>query len=216
MALQAVLAPGTLEGNIWIHVSLNYVIIENLASRTGQELHWYHADDEYHRVPLANSLRQQIVKGIKYEMNEYGHWRAICAYVHIPSSKVDAPGLPSDVIPILPETISSNHLASQGLLNLAIATCYQTTIVSDWMFVKVHSAYSRWYYALNMKCFTTTTYIYIHFYFSLGKGVSIKLKIWHKPNTLWLLSPFWLKVSVVAVLPLVSATSDLLVIPLDR
>ena len=45
------------------------------------------------------------VQDIKYELNSYGQRRAICAYVQVPGAKIQAPGLPPDVIPILPETI---------------------------------------------------------------------------------------------------------------
>ena len=54
------------------------------------------------RGGVANGC-QGILQDIKYEINEYGERRAVCAYVHVPGSKVHAPGLPADVIPILPE-----------------------------------------------------------------------------------------------------------------
>ena len=46
---------------------------------------------------------------IKYEMNEFNQHRAICVYVHVPGSKINAPGLPPDVVPVLPETNSFKY-----------------------------------------------------------------------------------------------------------
>ena len=57
---------------------------------------------------LANGF-QGIIKDIKYEMNEYGHWRAVCDYVLVPGAKINAPDLPMDVVTVLPETNSFKY-----------------------------------------------------------------------------------------------------------
>jgi len=52
---------------------------------------------------------QGILQDIKYEINEYNERKAVCAYVHVPGSKVHAPGLPANVIPILLEKTSFKY-----------------------------------------------------------------------------------------------------------
>jgi len=126
--------------------SLNNKIVENFAKKNNLEVHWYHADDKYHRSPLASTLRKRMLRAksnvtddaigmlplvpgmkvmitdniamkgkvangcigtlcdLKYEMNAYNQRRAVCAYVHVPGSKINAPGLPIDVVPVLPAT----------------------------------------------------------------------------------------------------------------
>jgi hypothetical protein len=49
------------------------------------------------------------LRDIKYEMNEFNQRRAICVYVHVPGSKINVPGLPLDVVPVLPETNSLKY-----------------------------------------------------------------------------------------------------------
>src|SRR5258705_4768930 len=36
--------------------ALNNKIVQKFAEKTKQEVHWYHADDKYHKQPLSNSL----------------------------------------------------------------------------------------------------------------------------------------------------------------
>ena len=126
--------------------SLNNRIVENFAKRTNHDVHWYHANDRYHRAPLASTLRNRMLRAksnvtddaigmlplvpgmkvmitdniamrekvangcigtlqdIKYEINAYNQCRAVCAYVHVPNAKIDAPNLPPDVVPVLPAT----------------------------------------------------------------------------------------------------------------
>ena len=50
-----------------------------------------------------------IVQDIKYELNSYGQRRAVCAYVQVPGAKIQAPGLPPDVIPIFAKTITFKY-----------------------------------------------------------------------------------------------------------
>lgn len=50
---------------------------------------------------IANGSEGTLLD-IKYEMNEHGHRRAVCAYVRVPGSNVCAPGLEPDVVPIMP------------------------------------------------------------------------------------------------------------------
>jgi hypothetical protein len=40
---------------------------------------------------------------VKYKNNEYKEWRAICTYIRVTGANIQAPGLPTDIIPILPE-----------------------------------------------------------------------------------------------------------------
>lgn len=65
------------------------------------------------RGKVANGC-EGIIKDIKYEINEYGHRRAICAYVLVPGAKINAPGLPPDIVPILPETNSFKYKDPEG------------------------------------------------------------------------------------------------------
>ena len=57
---------------------------------------------------VANGC-QGILKNIKYEVNEYNERRAMCTHVHVPSANIHAPGLPHEVIPILPEKTSFKY-----------------------------------------------------------------------------------------------------------
>jgi hypothetical protein len=52
-------------------------------------------------IPVPSCLFP-FIGTMSYKINEYGERRAMCAYVHVPGSKVHAPGLPADVIPIVP------------------------------------------------------------------------------------------------------------------
>jgi hypothetical protein len=60
------------------------------------------------RGGVANGC-QGILQNIKYELNEYNERRAMCTYVHVPGTNIHAPGLPYDVIPILPEKTSFKY-----------------------------------------------------------------------------------------------------------
>ena len=51
---------------------------------------------------VANGCEGELLN-VKYKNNEYGEWRAICAYIQVPGANIQAPGLPTDVIPILPQ-----------------------------------------------------------------------------------------------------------------
>jgi hypothetical protein len=51
---------------------------------------------------VANGCEGELLN-VKYENNEYGEWRAICAYIRVPGANIQALGLPADVIQILPE-----------------------------------------------------------------------------------------------------------------
>jgi hypothetical protein len=51
---------------------------------------------------VANGCQGTIVN-VKYDINDYGERRAVCAYVKVPGASVCAPGLPEDVVPIMPE-----------------------------------------------------------------------------------------------------------------
>jgi hypothetical protein len=57
---------------------------------------------------VANGC-QGILKNIKYELNEYNERRAMHAYMHVPSTNIHAPGLPHNMIPILPEKTSFKY-----------------------------------------------------------------------------------------------------------
>ena len=70
-------------GTLPLVPGMNVMITDNLAMRG----------------KVANGC-QGIIQDIKYEMNEYGHRRAVCAYVLVPGAKINAPGLPMDVVPI--------------------------------------------------------------------------------------------------------------------
>jgi hypothetical protein len=45
---------------------------------------------------------QGVLRDLKYEVDKHGNRYAVCAYVHIPSSHLQAPGLDYEVVPILP------------------------------------------------------------------------------------------------------------------
>jgi ATP-dependent DNA helicase PIF1 len=62
---------------------------------------------------VANGC-QGVLKDIKYETNDFGERRAICAYVHVPGCKINAPGLAMDIIPILPERTSFKYSIAGG------------------------------------------------------------------------------------------------------
>lgn len=47
-------------------------------------------------------------------MNDFGERRAICAYVHVPGCKINASGLATDIIPILPERTSFKYSIAGG------------------------------------------------------------------------------------------------------
>ena len=51
---------------------------------------------------VANGCEGELLN-VKYENNEYGERRAVCAYIRVPGANIQAPGLPADIIPILPE-----------------------------------------------------------------------------------------------------------------
>ena len=51
---------------------------------------------------VANGCEGELLN-VKYKNNEYGEWRAVCAYIRVPGANIQAPGLPADVIQILPE-----------------------------------------------------------------------------------------------------------------
>jgi hypothetical protein len=53
---------------------------------------------------VANGWCVGTLQDIKYKTNTHGHQRAVCACVHVPGSRVNTPGLPPDIVPILPET----------------------------------------------------------------------------------------------------------------
>jgi ATP-dependent DNA helicase PIF1 len=154
--------------------ALNDKIVQNFASSTNQQLHWYHADDRYNKAPLQDTLRKRMlrvpsnvtddaigmlplvpgmkvmvtdnvamhggvtngcqgtVNDIKYEINDYGERRAICAYVHIPGCRIHAPGLPSDIIPILPERTTFKYKLHSGVIYY-ISRC-QLPIIPAYVF----------------------------------------------------------------------------------
>src|SRR6202167_733519 len=51
---------------------------------------------------VANRCEGELLN-VKYENNEYIERRAVCAYIRVPGANIQAPGLPADIIPILPE-----------------------------------------------------------------------------------------------------------------
>ena len=65
------------------------------------------------RGGVANGC-EGILQDIKYEINEHGERKAICAYVKVPGANVQAPGLPPDVIPILPEKTTFKYAVPDG------------------------------------------------------------------------------------------------------
>jgi hypothetical protein len=56
-----------------------------------------------------------ILTDIKYETNQFGRHYAVCAYVHIQGSNIQAPGLPYEVIPILPVSTPFHYTQAGGL-----------------------------------------------------------------------------------------------------
>jgi len=42
--------------------ALNNKIVQNFAEKTKQEVHWYHADDEYHKQPLSNLPQKRMLR----------------------------------------------------------------------------------------------------------------------------------------------------------
>ena len=65
---------------------MKLMITDNLAMRGG----------------VANGCKGELLN-VKYENNEYGEQRAVCAYIRVTGANIQAPGLPADVILILPE-----------------------------------------------------------------------------------------------------------------
>jgi hypothetical protein len=67
------------------------------------------------------------VENVKFKINNYGHQRAICAYVHIPGAMVHASDLPLDIVPILPEVNLLKYKDTNGKLykqeSAALGTC---------------------------------------------------------------------------------------------
>jgi ATP-dependent DNA helicase PIF1 len=137
--------------------ALNNKIVQSFAKKTGQDLHWYHADDTFHGQPLKNNLRKRMLRSpsnitddaigmlplvpgmrvmitdnlamrgkvangcqgilydIKYEINNHGERKAICAYVQVDGARIQAPGLPPDVIPIMAEKTTFNYKVADEL-----------------------------------------------------------------------------------------------------
>jgi hypothetical protein len=63
-----------------------------------------------------------FISTMSYEINEYSERRAMCAYVHVPGSKVHAPGLPADVIPILPVAFRRKQVLNIPFLARKVTT----------------------------------------------------------------------------------------------
>ncbi|KAH7904012.1 hypothetical protein BJ138DRAFT_1019737 [Hygrophoropsis aurantiaca] len=55
------------------------------------------------------------LQDIVYEEDDQGHRYAVCAYVHIPGSGINAPGLDQDVVPILPSSASFQYKSPSGI-----------------------------------------------------------------------------------------------------
>jgi hypothetical protein len=51
------------------------------------------------------------LKDVKYEVDDQGRQYAVCAYVHVPGVNVQAPSLPSDMVPVQP--IKTHFLYTQ-------------------------------------------------------------------------------------------------------
>jgi len=45
---------------------------------------------------------QGVLRDVKYDVDEDGNRYVICAYVHVPGSRLHTPGLEAEVVPILP------------------------------------------------------------------------------------------------------------------
>ena len=56
-----------------------------------------------------------VLMDIKYETDQFGRRYAVCAYVHIQGSNMQAPGLPYEVVPILPVSTSFRYTQAGGL-----------------------------------------------------------------------------------------------------
>jgi len=59
---------------------------------------------------VANGA-EGILKDIKYELDDDGNRYAVCAYVHIPGCKLQAPGLPQEIVPIVPSLTTFTYKA---------------------------------------------------------------------------------------------------------
>lgn len=56
-----------------------------------------------------------IITDIKYNLNDYDRWYIICTYVKIDWSQLQAPGLPYEVVPILPVSTTFWYAQPKGL-----------------------------------------------------------------------------------------------------
>jgi len=59
---------------------------------------------------VANGA-EGVLKDIKYELDDDGNRYAVCAYVHIPGCKLQAPGLPPEIVPIIPSLTTFTYKA---------------------------------------------------------------------------------------------------------
>jgi len=60
---------------------------------------------------------QGILQDVKSEIDEQGHKCAVCAYVHILVSPLQAPGLDYEVVPILPVRSHFVYAAGESVVN---------------------------------------------------------------------------------------------------
>lgn len=67
---------------------------------------------------VANGA-EGVLKEIKFESDEDGNRYAACAYVHIPGCKLQAPGLPPEIVPIMPSLTTFTYKA--GDLKFAVS-----------------------------------------------------------------------------------------------